>query len=199
MSRWKRVMPLTLSWPSTVMAPASGLSRPAIRRSRVVLPAPSGPTRPVISPGTISAVTPSSAVLAPKRLTTPSSTTAEADTALRLERDADRHGHALAQPVVGIAHEDTQPVDELGAQLRRLDGLGRELRGRRDEADPAVIGARGIAVGGDLHRHAGLDAAEVGFGDMGAHPHLVGEGEGVDRRIGSHHGARFDDAAEHDC
>ena len=40
---------------------AVGRSRPVIRRIRVVLPAPSGPTRPVMRPATISPLTASSA------------------------------------------------------------------------------------------------------------------------------------------
>ena len=42
--------------------PVVGRSSPAISRSSVVLPAPSGPTRPVIMPGSIAASMPSSAI-----------------------------------------------------------------------------------------------------------------------------------------
>ncbi len=51
----------TVSRPSTARLPASGSSSPAARRSRVVLPAPSGPRRPLMVPGARSRVTPSTA------------------------------------------------------------------------------------------------------------------------------------------
>jgi hypothetical protein len=43
---------VTGSSPSTCKLPLSGLSKPAISRSRVVLPAPSGPTSPVMMTAT---------------------------------------------------------------------------------------------------------------------------------------------------
>ena len=51
------------------MEPPSGRTRPAMIRISVVLPAPSGPTRPVIAPGAIEPETASSAgAPGPKRL-----------------------------------------------------------------------------------------------------------------------------------
>src|SRR6185369_5001015 len=49
------------SWPLIVIRPASGLSRPAIMRMAVVLPAPLGPRKPWIWPGATSSDTPSTA------------------------------------------------------------------------------------------------------------------------------------------
>src|SRR5712664_1132638 len=49
-------------------SPASGRSKPATRRSVVVLPHPEPPTSATSSPGAISRESPSTAVLAPKRL-----------------------------------------------------------------------------------------------------------------------------------
>jgi hypothetical protein len=59
------------------MRPSVGAISAAIMRIRVVLPAPSGPTRPVRRPVSIAASTPASAVISPKRLTTPTISTAE--------------------------------------------------------------------------------------------------------------------------
>src|SRR5437016_11768856 len=53
------------------ISPASGRSKPAIRRSVVVLPQPEPPTRETSSPRPISSESPSTAVDAPKRLVRP--------------------------------------------------------------------------------------------------------------------------------
>src|SRR5256886_10955399 len=53
------------------ISPAPGRSKPAIRRSVVVLPQPEPPTRETSSPRPISSESPSTAVDAPKRLVTP--------------------------------------------------------------------------------------------------------------------------------
>src|SRR5215831_4409203 len=57
------------SWPLTSIRPDVGLSRPAIIRSVVVLPAPLGPRKPWISPGCTSRLTPLTAVNGPYVLT----------------------------------------------------------------------------------------------------------------------------------
>src|SRR4029079_13678350 len=49
------------------MLPASGCSKPAIRRKQVVLPEPEGPSMAKNSPSAISRVTPSTARTLPKR------------------------------------------------------------------------------------------------------------------------------------
>src|SRR5712691_3512165 len=57
------------SWPLMVTRPLVGLSRPAIIRMVVVLPAPLGPRKPWISPGSTERLTPSTAVKEPYVLT----------------------------------------------------------------------------------------------------------------------------------
>src|SRR5580693_1852502 len=60
-----------MSAPSMASVPALGASRPAIRRSSVVLPQPLGPSSEKISPGAIASVTSSTAVTSPKLLRRP--------------------------------------------------------------------------------------------------------------------------------
>src|ERR671935_1524554 len=55
---------------ATCTVPASGFSRPAMRRSRVDLPAPLAPTRPTRSPRSNCTLRPLSTVTAPKDLVT---------------------------------------------------------------------------------------------------------------------------------
>ena len=67
----------TTSRPNTSARPASGASNVASTRTRVVFPAPFGPNSPKTVPSSTSRSTPASAVVVPKRLTTPSTWTAE--------------------------------------------------------------------------------------------------------------------------
>lgn len=60
------------SSPSSVTVPLSGVSKPAMMRSSVVLPQPDGPSRAKNSPCPISSETPSSAVTSPNLRVTPS-------------------------------------------------------------------------------------------------------------------------------
>src|SRR6266850_3563844 len=60
------------SWPLIVIRPLVGLSRPAMMRMVVVLPAPFGPRKPWISPGSTERLTPSTAVKEPYFLTSAS-------------------------------------------------------------------------------------------------------------------------------
>ena len=62
--------------PSMTMLPASGRITLANMRMAVVLPAPSGPTSPKISPGRTEKLKLSTAVIAPKRLVSPLTSTA---------------------------------------------------------------------------------------------------------------------------
>src|SRR5258708_39871658 len=57
------------SWPLMVIRPLVGLSSPAMMRMVVVLPAPFGPRKPWISPGSTERLTPSTAVKEPYVLT----------------------------------------------------------------------------------------------------------------------------------
>src|ERR1043166_3970318 len=58
------------SWPSIEMAPSSGYSSPATRRSVVVLPAPVGPSRTTNSPSAMLSERSRTASTSPKRLPT---------------------------------------------------------------------------------------------------------------------------------
>src|SRR5688572_28486065 len=60
------------SWPLMVTLPLVGLSRPAMMRIVVVLPAPFGPRKPWISPGSTARLTLSTAVNDPYLLTSAS-------------------------------------------------------------------------------------------------------------------------------
>src|SRR5258708_2782490 len=110
--------------------------RPARIRMRVVLPAPSGPTSPVISPGAMRIDTPSSAgfcILA-KRLTTASATATGSDMTLSSRRGSgvghsDAHRCTLAQALIRVVDDDAQAVDEVGSQRDGFNGLRREFRG----------------------------------------------------------------------
>ena len=62
--------------PSTRTWPRSGLVKVAMIRTRVVLPAPFGPSSAVIVPAGIVRSTPPSAVTEPKFLATPTASTA---------------------------------------------------------------------------------------------------------------------------
>src|SRR5258708_9830953 len=63
-------------WPSMAISPLSGIRNPPTRLSSVVLPQPDGPSSVISSPRRTSSETSSSAAILPKRLVTPSSSTA---------------------------------------------------------------------------------------------------------------------------
>src|SRR5690242_12478852 len=60
--------------PPMARSPSSPISSPAMMRSSVVLPEPEGPSSARSSPGRTSSVTPSSAIVFPKRLLRPAMT-----------------------------------------------------------------------------------------------------------------------------
>src|SRR5690606_19997496 len=153
-----RAAAVAAAWPATVTLPASGAINAAMILSKVVLPAPSGPTRPVSRPASISAVSPSSARMPSNAFTTPRSSIAAGMSAARFppQRNADGDGHALAQVLVGVGHDDAQAVHEIRAQVGRLDRARRELGARRNEADLAAI-APVARVGRDEHGGNGHD------------------------------------------
>src|SRR6266545_3776461 len=101
-TRWG-ASPSTRS-PASVTVPAEGRSRPPMVFSRVLLPAPLGPTTARISPSSTPNVTPSTAGRPPKRFST-ASTASSAMLLLRLER-FERLGHQqpLRIPVAGLVH-----------------------------------------------------------------------------------------------
>jgi hypothetical protein len=70
---------------------------------------------------------------------------------------------------------------EIVAHLLGLHALRRELRFGRNEADDAVELLAAHRVDFDLHRHAGLDAAEPRLRHIGTDPHWIVQRDGVDR------------------
>src|SRR6185312_6776369 len=122
------------AWPSRVnlTAPASGFSRPINVRSKVVLPAPSGPMSPCRRPPSKEKSVPSSAWLGPSFFLSPAtSMPMPAMDVLPRKPDFDRH--ARLQGLVGVLERDLDPVDQPLALLARLNILGSELRLRTDE------------------------------------------------------------------
>src|SRR5690606_31122616 len=125
------------------MRPSLGVRSPAISLISVVLPLPSGPTRPVSRPLQNRPSTPRSASMRPKRFATPCSATAArggsgapplgsfAAPLTRLLRgggvagrvEDDRHGHALPQPGIGLLDDDPDAVDEIRPRVRGFDVL----------------------------------------------------------------------------
>src|SRR5262245_23573586 len=102
------------SWPLTATRPEVGLSRPAMMRMVVVLPAPFGPRKPWIWPGPTARLTPSTARKAPYSFTR-SRTSITADLALRPRPAAARAGLPVGQDerwrpcvLAGAADEDRQ-------------------------------------------------------------------------------------------
>jgi hypothetical protein len=85
----------------------------------------------------------------------------------------DGHRHSLAQRAVGISHHNAQTVDQIGAQIRGLDGLRREFSARRDKTDFAVIGLIRPAVGIEQHFLSRLRLAEIFLVNIGADPHRM--------------------------
>src|SRR5215212_6093614 len=136
-----------MSWPSIRMRPVSGVSKPAIMRSRVVLPQPEPPKRANSSPRWMSRSTPSTAAIAPKRLLTPAMLTIgwALKSSSRLHRGpqpgalARLLGGAGCDRVEGGAHlgrriDQWVARDVLGQQRRRRQvgvGVARELARRR--------------------------------------------------------------------
>src|SRR5512146_2344464 len=103
--------------------PESGCRTPASMRSVVVLPAPSGPTRPKISPACTSNESRSTARRSPKRLLiAETSMAAGALTSLHLHISVGRH--AGFELVAGIVDIDLDAINQSHALLLRLHGLG---------------------------------------------------------------------------
>ena len=135
---------------------------PASMRSVVVLPAPSGPTSPKISPARTSKLSASTAHTPGKLLVSPAATIADWASHCSLacaERTAApptsmmRVGrHARLQLVIRIVDVDLDAIDQRHPLLVRLHALGRELSIGRDERNAPVILLAGIGVGGDRLR-----------------------------------------------
>ena len=104
---------------------------------------------------------------------------------LALQRQANRRRLAEPQIIGRVLHEHANLIDKACPQFLGFDRLGRELRLRRNETDPAVEAALWIAV--DLHRrfHSRMHFPQVGLGDIRPHPFGIDDRQrkhGLDRR-----------------
>src|SRR5579885_2660827 len=182
----------TTSKPATVAEPPSGLRTPASMRSVVVLPAPSGPTRPKISPAPATKLRRSTAsVSAKRRVSSRASTAGSAMGLSGCEHDGRVGGHAGLQLVTRVLDVDAHAVNERHPLRVRLDALRGELGLRGDEGHTARVAPIRIGVGADHGGLAPADAAEVGLADVGAEPDVIEVGERDDRRAGQHHFAQL--------
>src|SRR5450432_673329 len=106
-----------VSCPPMVTLPESGISRPAITRSSVVLPEPDGPSRATSSPRRIRRSTPSSAGCAPKPLRTPMTSISSARPSVAM---AGRKGVAIA-PFEARFDDDARIEDVLDLYAQEPD------------------------------------------------------------------------------
>src|SRR6185503_9321297 len=114
------------------MLPASARSSPHISRIAVVLPAPSEPISPNISPRCTSRVRASSALVVPYFLTTPSNSIAAF-----IEPELRIHRHPLLQHAGAVIDGYLDAVDQLRPLVGCLDIPRRELRLWRHVGDLA--------------------------------------------------------------
>src|SRR5712691_11445975 len=185
------------SCPLIVMRPAVGLSSPAIMRMVVVLPAPLGPRKPWVSPGSTARLTPSTAVKDPYVLTS-ASTAIMPSGGLRpamgaavpagkrdLERPQvlggppDEHGGGARLEVdvddvhlrVADGGQDGGLTIEAAARQTDVSGVGGELvEGGIDghpASAPACLGQVDLGPGMIVEPAADVDEAD---GDAGRHP-----------------------------
>src|SRR5438105_8894326 len=128
------------SWPSRTIRPSSGVSKPAIIRSVVVLPQPLGPSSEKNSPSSIARLTSRTAAAFPKRLPTPSSAIATLRSACMRRVSHRRRGagadgepwteRGVRQRLPRLVDQALQRIDRsLGDLLDRLlDGRQRRVR-----------------------------------------------------------------------
>src|SRR5678816_4029291 len=121
------------SAPKTRTVPLSGANSPQTARIAVVLPAPSGPMTPNISPAFTSNDTPSRATVASNFLRRPSTATTDAMASTSLQTQIDFHRHAGLQHALAVVDGDLDSIHELRALVGRLDIARRELGLRRNE------------------------------------------------------------------
>src|SRR5712671_5098465 len=121
--------------------PASGVSKPASRRSKVVLPQPEPPSRANSSPRSMARSTLSTAVTAPKRLLTPSIQTIGATVNSSPRLDGGPQPRALAH-LLGIAGGDGVEAGAHGG--RRVDqGIVRDVLGQQGRRRLVGVGVAG--------------------------------------------------------
>src|SRR5262249_39666727 len=119
------------SWPATQAWPPVGSMRPQSIRSVVVLPAPSGPTRPKISPRATSTVRRSTAVRSQNLRV--SSCVLMITSGTLLQDQLRVGGHVRLQLMLWVIDLDFDAIDQLQALLGRLNLLRGELGLRRNE------------------------------------------------------------------
>src|SRR5712692_9456891 len=129
------------SWPATHAWPAVGSISPHNIRNVVVLPAPSGPTSPKISPRATSMLSRSTAANSPNFRVR--SLVLIIDSCLfvfiRGQYQHSIRRHVRFQLMLRIIHFDLDPVHQLQPLLGSLYLLRRELRLRGDKRHPPPI------------------------------------------------------------
>src|ERR1039457_2557206 len=143
-------------WPATRALPSLGSISPHSMRSVVVLPAPSGPTSPKISPLATVRSRWSTAVSVPKRLVRPLvsmmvSMILSMVASIPPQQYFRIRRHVGLQLAARILHLDLYPVHQLHPLLLRLDLLRRELRLRGDKRYMPCIEFARIRIGGHPH------------------------------------------------
>src|SRR5262245_18816457 len=154
------------------ISPASGCSKPAMRRRQVVLPEPDGPSMAKNSPAAIARSTPSTARTAPKWRVTPAIATA-AVAAAPAEETRRASSIASAAEALSAAAEDGEVVGDPAIVWHAAVGLRRALGDRRapelDAAEiagavrlAALIAQELVALAGRRHRrHRAEPGGEV--------------------------------------
>src|SRR4030065_448343 len=172
-SSWIFPASLSIEWPITHASPAVGSRIPVRRRITVVFPAPSGPTRPKISPSPTVKVRRSTATVSWNFRVSPSVRIASNTHLPPLLRPDDRiRRHAGLEFPLRVGNNDLDPVDELHPLFLRLDALRRELGLGGDEGDaPGVLLPR-IGVGVDRNGVPYLDPSQVGLLDVRPEPDI---------------------------
>src|SRR2546425_4713787 len=120
--------------PMKRMAPASGVSAPAIRLKSVVLPAPFGPMSPVMVPASIASSMPSTARRLPKALTSPDTSS--------------------MTPDYGKTPGATEGLSRRGGPAWNHD-RGQDVLAEKDHANDsdAAVARRRVAAHAGLHVH----------------------------------------------
>src|SRR5260370_17810664 len=125
--------------PRTLMRPDVGSSKPARSRMRVVLPAPSGPTNPVIIPASTWAFSWSIAALVRKVFTRPaiSINTLFSFFAgfIVFIQQLHRNRHTLTNVAIWFFQDHANPEHQLGTQFAGFHVFWCELGDRRHKSD----------------------------------------------------------------
>ena len=142
--------------PSISACPADGRSRVASIRSVVVLPAPFGPTRPKISPGSTARSRPATASVRSYRLTRPWVSTMALISTDPRDRDVDAEADAV-HPVVDVAdqHGPRGRIDVVGGIGDGVPDAGREVR------QPLPLPVDDVV---DLHLRQAVERRRATFG-----------------------------------